>query len=36
MYFIIINITKLILSSEPENEKANFMLLFHMDSIYWT
>ena len=36
MYFIKINITKHELQSEIENRKANVMLLFYMDSIYWT
>ena len=36
MYFININITSHVVWSELENEKANVMLLFYMDSIYWT
>ena len=36
MYFININITKHVLENELENEKANMMLLFYMDSIYLT
>ena len=34
MYFIDINITKHVLYSKLENEKANIMLLFYMDGIY--
>ena len=34
MYFININITKHVHQSELENEKANIMLLFYIDSIY--
>ena len=36
LYFININITKHVLYSEFEIEKANVMLLFYMDGNYWT
>ena len=34
MYFININIRKHLLWNELENEKANIILLFYIDSIY--
>ena len=34
MYFININITQYVFRCELENEKANVVLLFYIDSIY--